>query len=521
MIKHLCKNNWQIILCNLILLLVFIFCYGRFGDANVDSFREAYFPAQMIKGQVLYKNTFTIYAPLSYMINAFLYIIFGVNLKVLYLAGFIVSTAIINFTYAIARLFMNRNYAMSIVLFLISVSVMSSNVFNFIFPYSYGVLYGVLFVTASVYFALTKKFTLAYLFYSLAICCKYEFVFLLPLLFYKTRNENLIKNLLALFLPIILTFGVLMFQGVGLVNLKTTIQIILTMSSTKTLYWFYSIMGLIFRWELIPIYVLNFIKVLVPLFLIHYFRNWWIIVLTAIYFYFIANAEIFIYAFPLILIMLVIRRKQISENRMFFAIASLLISMKIFFAETLLSYGVFFVSFALISIFILIPQKFKKSLFIILLICSFVFGLKNMENLRAKNIKIQNENGIFYTNSAYGNSINELIKYIKINSTSSDRVVVYPEGLVVNFFTKRDSDDKFYSLTPLYVETFGEELIVKRFEYIKPEFIVISNYNTSNYYYSHFGQDYAKNLYEYIIRNYTYEKNIGKNLMFSVYKRKT
>ena len=520
MIKDFCRNNWQIIVCNFILLLVFIFGYGHFGDANVDSFREAYLPAQMLKGQVLYRNTFTIYAPLSYIINAVLYFIFGINLKVLYFAGFIASIGIINLTFMIAKLFMNRTYAMSIVLFLISVSVMSPNVFNFIFPYSYGVLYGLLFVMASVYFALKSKFTWVYLLYSLAICCKYEFIFLLPLLLFETKNKNLLKNLLALLAPIVLVFGVLMFQGVGLENIKTTIQLILTMSSTKTLYWFYSVMGLIYRWELIPIYIINFVKVLVPLLFIYYFRSWWIIVLTTIYFYFAVNAEILVYAFPLILIMLIVRRKQLTERRVFFAIAALLISIKIFFAETLLSYGVFFVPFAIISIFILIPPKFKKSLFIILLICSFVFGLKNAESLGVKNVKIQTEKGVFYTNSAYGNSINDLIKYLQNNTASSDRVVVYPEGLIVNFLANRDSDNKFYSLIPLYVETFGEELIAKRFDYVKPKYIVISNYNTSNYYYSSFGQDYAGNLYKYIVNNYTYEKGIGENLRFSIYKRK-
>lgn len=520
MIKNFCKNNWQIILCNFVLLLVFILGYGHFGDANIDSFREAYFPTQMLKGQVLYKNIFTIYAPLSYIINAILYFIFGVNLKVLYFAGFIASVGIINLTFMIAKLFMNRTYAMSIVLFLISVSVMSPNVFNFIFPYSYGILYGLLFVMVSVYFALKNKFTLAYLLYSLAICCKYEFIFLLPLLLYETRNKNLLKNLSALFAPIVLVFGVLIIQGVGIENLKATNQLILMMSSTKTLYWFYSVMGLIYRWELIPIYILNFIKVLVPFLFIYYFRSWWIIVLATIYFYFAANAEILIYAFPLILIMLIARRRDINGMQMFFVIASLLISIKIFFAETLLSYGVFFVPFALISIFILIPPRFKKSLFIILLICSFVFGLKNAKNLRVKNTKLQTERGVFCANSAYGDSINNLIKYIQNNTAPSDRVVVYPEGLIINFLANRDSDNKFYSLIPLYVETFGEELITKRFDYIKPEYIVISNYNTSNYYYSYFGQDYAGSLYEYITKNYTLEKDIGKNLRFSVYKRK-
>ena len=96
---------------------------------------------------------------------------------------------------------------------------------------------------------------------------------------------------------------------------------------------------------------------------------------------------------------------------------------------------------------------------------------------------------------------------------------MYPEGLAINFLSARTSDDKFYSLIPLYVETFGEDLILKRLDLIKPEYIILSNYNTSNYYFSFFGQDYAGEIYSYVLKNYSLEKEFGKNLRFMIYKR--
>ena len=133
------KNNWQLILFNTIIIAIFILCYGHFGDIIVDSFREAYIPAEILNGQALYKNIFTIYAPLSYLINALLFLIFGVHLKVLYFAGLTATYGILNLVFAIANRFMNKTYALSIVLFIISVSVLSPNVFNFYFPYSFGI----------------------------------------------------------------------------------------------------------------------------------------------------------------------------------------------------------------------------------------------------------------------------------------------------------------------------------------------------------------------------------------------
>ena len=510
------KYNWQLILFNAIILLTFIIGYGHFGDIMVDSFREAYIPSEVIKGQVLYKNIFTIYAPFSYLFNALLFKIFGVHLSVLYGAGLCATYGILNIVFAIANKFMNKTYSLSIVLFIISVSVLSPNVFNFYFSYSYGILYGILFILASIYFALKDKFQLSYLMYSFAICCKYEFVFLLPLLFYVTRTKDLWKNILALILPFVITYAPLFIMGVRLNDIITSFQIILSMSSTKTIYWFYSVMGLTFRWELIPIYIINFLKIFIPLLFMYYFRSWWLILLTTIYFYFVVTPELFIYTFPLILILLVRKFSIINHEKLFFVLASLLVSMKIFFAETFMSYGVFFIPFALISIFLLIPPRFKKPLFIIILICALNFGIKNSISLASKNIKIKTERGIVYTSEK---SVLETINYIQNNTSATDKIVVYPECLAINFMTGRKSDNKFYSLIPLYVETFGEELITKRIDFIKPEYIVISNYNTSNYYYSYFGQDYAGEIYNYILKNYSLEKEFGKKLMFMIYKR--
>lgn len=512
------KNNWQIFVFNLVVIIAFIVGYGHFGDIMVDSFREAYIPAQIIKGQVLYKNIFNIYAPFSYLFNSLLFLIFGVHLKILYTAGLLATLGVLNLVFKISNEFMNKTYALSIVLFVISVGVLSPNVFNYIFPYSFGMLYGLLFILASIYFALKDKFQLAYLMYSFAICSKYEFALLLPLLLFVTRKNDLLKNIISLLLPIIITYTPLFVMNVGIENILASAQIILTMSSTKTLYWFYSITGLVFRPEILPIYLINLIKVLIPLLFMYYWRSWWLIILTVIYFYFATTPDLLIYIFPLILILFVIRFRKLSHEKIFFVLASLLISMKIFFAETFLSYGVFFIPFALISIFILIPPRFKKALFIITLICALNFGIKNTISLSQKNVKVEAERGVFY--SATGEVINQVINYINKNTKSTDKVVIYPECLAVNFLTSRDSDNKFYSLIPLYVETFSEDVIIKRLDIIKPEYIVTSNYNTSNYYYSYFGQDYAGGIYGYVLSNYDKQADFGRKMSFIVYKRK-
>ena len=519
-IKQFFKNNWQYFLFNTIILLIFTIFYGKFGDIIVDSFREAYIPEQVANGQILYKNIFSIYAPFAYLFNALIFKIFGSNLKVLYFLGLFFSIGIINITYLTSNLFLEKKYSFSIILLIISGAILSPNVFNYIFPYSYGILYGLFFILLSIYFLLKNKISLAFVFCALAISSKYEFLLFLPLLIFYTRKQNILKNISYLFLTFGLIFTPFLIQKVGLNNIVASFQIITNMTSTKTLYWFYSIMGLTFRIELIPIYLINFIKLLIPILFLYKFYNVYSIIITFVYFYFLVSPEIFLYIFPLILILFIVKFKKLNKNERFFIFASLLISTKVFFATTIQSYGTFFLPFAFISIYILCPQKIQKSLFIIFLALSLNFGINNIKQLNQKNYKIVTTKGIIYTSPYYGKSIDYMIKILKKNTKSTDKVIIYPECLSVNYLSDRNSDNKFYSLIPLYVETFGEDIITKRLSLTKPEYIIINNYDTSNYYYSLFGIDYAQNILKFINNNYKLKTKIGDNFVFTVFENK-
>ena len=180
----------------------------------------------------------------------------------------------------------------------------------------------------------------------------------------------------------------------------------------------------------------------------------------------------------------------------------------------------YFLPFALISLCILTPLEARKTFCVGLIMFAFIIGFKNITSLCEKNIKIQTVNGVIYTNKNDGQSVKELTDYVMKNTDKDDRVVVYPECLAVNFLSNRKSDNKFYSLIPLYVETFGEDMIIKRLEMIKPEYVIISNYDTSNYYFSMFGGDYAERILYYIIRAYDKQEEVGRGLVFSVYRIK-
>lgn len=521
MIRVFFKRHWLILFLNIIVLLCFILGYGRYGDVIFDSFREAYIPEQMLKGQLLYKNIFNIYAPFAYMFNALVLKIFGAKLSVLYFAGLAATLGITNLIFLISNIFLGKKYSFSIVLFFIASSVLSANVFNCFFPYSYGMLYGLLFILLSIYFALNERFEAALAMYSFSVCSKYEFILLLPLLIYAGWKHKNWKYIPAFISPFVIIFLPLFIQGISIENLAVSYKIILAISAAKTLYWFYSVTGIVFRPEIIPIYLANVFKLAIPVSAMYFINSYFLLPVIIIYCYFISTPELIIYAFPLILTLYALRFRKLSNMEKLFIPACLIVSMKVFFALTLQSYGIYFIPFALIPVFILSPVKLRKALFIVTLACALSFSVKNMNTLLAKNTKIQTTKGIVYALPDIGNSINSLIKYINTNTKESDKILVYPECLTVNVLSERASDNKFYSLIPLYVETFGEPLIIKRFEITKPEYIVIGNIDTSNYYYSYFGIDYAGSVFNYILKNYEKQTAIGDKTVFIIFKRKS
>ncbi len=518
MVKDFFKNNWQVFLYNILIILLCIVFWGRFGDAFVDSFREAYIPEQMLKGQVLYKNIFCIYAPLSYLINEFLYKIFGVSLNVLYISSLFITLGIFNLVYVIANKFMDKNCSLAVILFFIASSFLSPNVFNFILPYSFGITYGLLFILLSVYFILNKKIAPACIMYSLACLCKYEFIMLLPVLLVEGRNEKTWKKLLALISPIIITSLILKLQGCDLESVLVSISTVFAMSSTKTIQWFYSMSGLMFKWQLIPVYLVSICKFFIPLAIVYYFRSRWLYIPVLVWYFLFAKQDILLFAFPLIFVLFVLRYKNLEHPERIFVISSLLISVKVFFATAIQSYGAYFIPLALISLIILMPKYLKKHLCTIILLASVAVGWLNIKVLNEKSYEIATDRGVIYTYPEIANAFGVLVNYVNGKTKENERVCVYPEGLLLNFMAERSSDNKFYSLIPLYTETFGEDTIISRFNIKKPEYIVISNYNTNMYYYSFFGQDYANEIYNYVLENYTLHAKIGRHCQFNVFR---
>lgn len=107
--------------------------------------------------------------------------------------------------------------------------------------------------------------------------------------------------------------------------------------------------------------------------------------------------------------------------------------------------------------------KKRKTAGICLIAVSVILMCQNFYLRTFTDGKIRTNKGTIYTVKNLSDSTNKLIEFL--NSTDKkDRVVIFPEGMTVNFLAEHKSDDFYNSLLPLYIESFGENKIIEHYK---------------------------------------------------------
>ncbi len=535
---------------NKYLLLLWVFCIagliifcGHYSNILIDFGREVYYPEQILEGKVLYKDLFNIYGPLSYQINAVLYKIFGAKLSTLYGAGWVCSILAVSGIYIIAQKFLSKFLSFCIGFFTISVCVATTCIFNFHFPYSWAVLYGLISFLFSLYFLLKnnddkKSFNLCMssLFAGICIANKYDFLlYVFVVLFFILKEKNWKAFLCFISVPLV-SYGILFIQGMRFSDLINTLLIVKTMAQTNTLTYFYQNAGIYFHQKAILTDILLFCKIAVPFGIMLYGAYLFeskkvisIILFTAGYvfylWFFTINIGSTLGFLPLsLLILFLIRLRKLNSNFIVLVISALVVSAKVFWVMLLYLYGNYYVAIVMIAVFALVftfvPRKLEKAAGVGLLISSACFIFANFYMLSIADNIVQTDNGVIFTEQAISKSTKELVNFINHKTKSDDRIVIFPEGMMINFLTDRNGEDYYNSLIPLYVETFGEDKIIEHFKSDMPEYIVFNNQSMRDYYFQYICNDYALDFCGFINQNYTLEKVIDNEFRYMIFKRK-
>src|SRR5215470_12333514 len=134
-----------------IIILFFVMItasWQRWTQPLIDHGREMNLPARVLAGERLYSDVQFLYGPFAPHFNALLYRVFGIHLSVLKVSGAVCAILILLMIYRLARALMSE-WESFLVTSLALVACALKSTANYIQPYAYAALYGLVFALGS------------------------------------------------------------------------------------------------------------------------------------------------------------------------------------------------------------------------------------------------------------------------------------------------------------------------------------------------------------------------------------
>src|SRR5262249_17483876 len=122
--------------------------WQRWTQPLIDHGREMNLPARILAGERLYNDVQFLYGPFAPHFNALLYRVFGIHLSVLKASGAVCAILILLMTYRLARTLMS-DWESFLAAGLALVLCALKSTANYIQPYAYAALYGLVFTLGS------------------------------------------------------------------------------------------------------------------------------------------------------------------------------------------------------------------------------------------------------------------------------------------------------------------------------------------------------------------------------------
>jgi hypothetical protein len=137
--------------------LMSIATWQKWGYVTIDSGREMYIPAVLRDGKRLYIDVWYNYGPLVPYWHALLFRLFGIHLAILYAAGISLVTIICFTLYSVSRRFLPVSLSCTAV-FAFILQAFQLHLFNYVLPYSYPASYGSMFAVVLLWLLVSDCF---------------------------------------------------------------------------------------------------------------------------------------------------------------------------------------------------------------------------------------------------------------------------------------------------------------------------------------------------------------------------
>ena len=529
-----------------VLFCIFSIFLGKiYGSLFMDCGREVYLPQLVLEGKVLFKEVFGMYNPLSYQINALLYLIFGKSVGILYFTSYLNALLFLFGIYFISRNFINEFYSFVLCLTIMSYFVFgSTNVISYIFPYSFGIVYAATAVVYSVLFFLKymksddKKFLyISSLAAGIAFANKPEygvcyFPILVALCFRKENLKTILISILYSVIPVIFSYGILFLQGFNFRDLLNYLNFIHRFLNTDEQI-YYTLLLVSVPWDLeqvqriivdfayLAVYIVfgcayvsllkrNFYLKIFGLLLIPAFYS-----VTKEFIRINNNDNIFSWIIIACFIILYFKTEKIEtlkDKMLIFVICvGILSAWRInFLPVSKFSYSIYSL-LPLLAVFavyfdenIKIKINYRLYTSVVLIFFSLVNVYYIHSKYQYKYLEADTSNGKFITEKYYTQVFENITSWVNNNTKPNESVLVLPEGLMVNFVTGRPTKPMYYHLIPNHISALGEGNIVKGLDSDKPDYIIINNMYYGMYGKTYMCTDFGLEICKFVEQNYDY-----------------
>ena len=544
-IKNIIKSYeiFDLLILLFVMLIYFFLFTGHFQTVFTDRGRELLIPQEILNGAVPYKDILLIYFPLSYYINAFVYKVLGVSVNSLFISQLFFCTCFIILYYFIAREFLSRKMSLFLGLFVISSCIYANNdLFSYITPYSYGRVFGILGSVACLYFMLQlfkqdnpKYLYLSSLYAGFAFSNKFEFfssviVLILGICLYKKKNINdILKSFVFFSVFPIITALILIVQGVSIQNITEAIKFAVKFSTTPVMNEFLGFAGmypsgmkdtLFHFFKSFPQLFIFLLSTLGGFWIAEKYKKPFVLVLTFLFVLFLnlnnSSVDSVWFCLPFVFVILFccfFTKIKTDKMLLFLLLSALILSQREFFRMTLLDYGTYSFPLLLLGFCIILKYCFKENTekaLCFLLIVFIGFYSYNDYLLRQKTpYQVKTPKGTFYTD--YNNLDLALgaMSYINSHVSEDEKVLVIPEGTMLNYLTGAKADLKCFMMDRLYHDAYGETKALEIVKNTNSKYIILID-NDDIY---HFERDpvFDKNstlVGKYIWDNYSLERTI-------------
>ena len=416
-----------------------------------------------------------------------------------------------------------------------------SMVINYIFPYSFAMIYAATFFTYSVLFFLLyiKNDNIKWAYIScfllgLSFANKPEFVlsiipFVITFIIKRTSLKTNLYSMLLFVLPITFSYAVMFMQGFTIEDLKSYISFTKSFfNSYEQIY--YNMTTISPNWSLAAFYrigkgLMSFLYFLLCSCVCFYTFKikksyfWLILPAYMIFSYnFIVRERVVIFfswtiIATVIILFLLLKNINDKKHYMLFLLSTtaILSCARINYIFVGYGYYIYFL-FPLLAVYLyvinFIPdirkiQLIKKYVSVALIVLS-IYCIYCTKIYSGYLLTLKTDKGTIKSMPSRINAMKYMINWINTNTKPTDTVLILPEGAFANFITGRPTKTLYYHLIPNHLSALGEENVVNGLKKDSPKYIIIEH--TREYYHT-YGKydicyDWGYNVCKFISENY-------------------